>query len=111
MYPDPSHHPARRPPTADRLSHAEFHLREDGAAAVRSGFEHGERCWHCIVHDTDEWRYVGVRGLDLGPSPNLCAEDVEQGVERFAATLPVQQRRRRFNPDPLHVDRDGPVRD
>jgi hypothetical protein len=51
--------PARRPPIPDSVSHAEFHLREDGtgvgAAVVRSSLEHGERTWDVIVRDADEW--------------------------------------------------------
>jgi hypothetical protein len=114
MNPDPE--PARRPPTADALSHAEFRLREDGtgvgAAVVRSSFEHGERVWDIIIRDADEWHYVRVLGSDLGPFSNISTESVEQGIERFAATLPAEQRLRRLlNASPLHIGRDGKVRD
>jgi hypothetical protein len=37
---------------------------------------------------------------------------VEQGIERFAATLPAPDRiRHLLNANPLHIDRDGNVRD
>jgi hypothetical protein len=105
-----------RPATGDTVSHAEFHVREDGtgvgAAVVRSSFEHGERVWDVIVRDAHEWHYVRVLGSDLGAFPNISTEDIEQGVERFAATLPPQQRLRQLlNASPLHIGRDGKVRD
>ena len=114
MDPDPEQ--ARQPPTADVLAHAEFHRREDGAgvgaAVVRSSFEHGTRIWDVIVRDADEWHYVRVLGCDLGPFPNISTENIEQGVERFAATLPAGQRLRQIlNASPLHIGRDGEVRD
>jgi hypothetical protein len=106
----------RRPSTADTLSHAEFHLREDGtgvgAAVVRSSLKHGERAWDVIVRDADEWHYIRVLGSNLGPFPNISTENIEQGIERFAVTLPAQQRLRQLlNASPLHISRDGKVDD
>jgi hypothetical protein len=115
MDPDPERG-YRSPSTADILSHAEFHLCEDstgvGAAVVRSSFEHGERAWDVIVRDADEWHYIRVLGSNLGPFPNISTENIEQGIERFAATLPAQQRLRQLlNASPLHISRDGKVDD
>ena len=79
---------------------------------MRSSFEHGERVWDVIVRDADEWHYVRVLGFDLGPFSNISTEDIEQGVERFAATLPAERRLRQLlNASPLHIGRDGKVRD
>jgi len=51
-----------------------------------------------------------VLGVDLGPSTQLAPEDIEQGIERFAATLPDSYRLGALqNADPLHVDRAGTV--
>jgi hypothetical protein len=116
MDPDRSADPVRRSPIEDVRAHAAFHLREDGvgvgAGVVRSSFEHGEKFWDCIVRDAHESHYIRVRGSDLGPFPNISAEDVEQGVERFAATLPPRHRLRHLlNANPLHIERDGIVRD
>jgi hypothetical protein len=113
---DPYPEPPRRPPTADALSHAGFHLREDGtgigAAVVRSSFEHDERVWDVIVRDAEEWHYVRVLGFDLGPFSQISTENIEEGVERFAATLPAEQRLYQLvNASPLHIGRDGKVRD
>jgi hypothetical protein len=98
------------------LPHAEFRAREKpagiGASVVYSSFDRGRYVWDCIVTDGNEWNYVSVVGVDVGPHPNLSAEDVEQGVERFAATLPAAYRiRHLINAAPLHIDRDGNVSD
>ena len=51
-------------------------------------------------------------GSNLGPFPNISTENIEQGIERFAATLPAQQRLRQLlNASPLHISRDGKVDD
>jgi hypothetical protein len=51
-----------------------------------------------------------VLGVDLGPSPDLAREDLEEGIERFAATLPDSFRLRALlSANPLHVDRSGTV--
>jgi hypothetical protein len=107
---------AARSRAEDYRVHAEDRLGASpggiGAAAVYSGFQHGEHVWDCIVTDGSEWHYIRVLGSDLGPYPDLSAEDVEQGVERFAATLPSEYRIRHvLNANPLHIDRQGNVRD
>jgi hypothetical protein len=108
--------PGIRTPAKDLLAHAEFHAKENpsgiGAAVVRSVFEDGQRIWDCIVTDGREWHYIRVLGPELGPYPNLSSEDVEQAIDRFAATLPERYRiRHLLNANPLHIDRDGNVRD
>jgi hypothetical protein len=51
-------------------------------------------------------------GAGLPPFPNISSEQVEQGIERFAATLPARDRLRHLlNANPLHIDRDGTVSD
>jgi hypothetical protein len=86
-----------RSPAEYYRAHAELHARESpagiGAAVVRSAFEHDEHIWDCIF-------------------PNICSEDVELAVERFAAMLPAPNRiRHLLNANPLHLGRDGRVRD
>lgn len=103
-------------PVTDFRAHAEFHARESptgiGAAVVESSFEAGEHVWECIVTDGREWHYVRVVGVELPPFPNISTERVEQGIERFAATLPAQDRLRHLlNANPLHIDGDGTVSD
>jgi hypothetical protein len=103
-------------PIQEDLAHARFHARESatgiGAAVVSSEIEGRERSWECVVTDGREWHYVRVLGAGVGPFPNISAEDVEQGIERFAATLPAQDRLRHLlNANPLHIDRDGNVTD
>ena len=103
-------------PVADFRADAQFHARESptgiGAAVVKSSVEAGERVWECIVTDGREWHYVRVVGVDLPPFPNISSEQVEEGIERFAATLPAQDRLRHLlNANPLHIDADGAVSD
>jgi hypothetical protein len=103
-------------PVEEHLIHARFQARENptgiGAAVVGSAFEDGRHVWNCIVTDGREWHYIRVLGVDLGPSPDISPEDVEQGIERFAATLPAPDRIRHLvNANPLHIDRDGIVED
>jgi hypothetical protein len=44
--------------------------------------------------------------------PDLSGEDVEEGIERFAATLLSENRiRQLLNANPLHIDRQGSVED
>jgi hypothetical protein len=97
-------------------AHAEFHARESatgiGAAVVESSTDGGQHVWVCIVTDGQEWHYVRVVGVDLPPFPNISGEEVEEGIERFAATLPAQDRLRHLlNANPLHIDADGTVSD
>ena len=47
-----------------------------------------------------------------GRGASLSTEDIERGIERFAATLPAERRLRQLlNASPLHIGRDGKVRD
>ena len=101
-------------PVQEHLAHARLHARESptgiGAAAISSAIDGGDHAWECVVTDGREWHYV--RGTGVGPFPNLSTEDVEEGIERFAATLPAQDRiRHLLNANPLHIDREGNVSD
>lgn len=103
-------------PTRDFRAHAEFHARESpsgiGAAVIHSTSENDEHVWECIVTDGHEWHYVRVVGVDLPPFPSISTEQVEQGIERFAATLPARDRiRHLLNANPLHIRADGTVSD
>jgi hypothetical protein len=100
----------------DFRAHAEFHARESpsgiGAAVVESSVDSDERVWECIVSDGREWYYVRVVGVNLPPFPSISTEQVEQGIERFAATLPASNRiRHLLNANPLHIRADGTVSD
>jgi hypothetical protein len=102
-------------PAEDELrAHAEFGAQQSasgiGAAVARSGYTDGKQFWECIVSDGGEWHFIQVLGVDLGPSHDLGTEDVEQGIEAFAATLPESDRLRALlAANPLHVDRSGTV--
>jgi hypothetical protein len=103
-------------PVQEYLAHARFRAREStagiGAAVTSSEIEGCERAWVCVVTDGRDWRYIHVLGTDVGPFPNISAEAVERGIERFAATLPAQDRLRHLlNANPLHIDRDANVSD
>jgi hypothetical protein len=100
----------------DYLVHAQFHARDSpsgiGAAVVRSTFEGGHRLWDCIVTDGGEWHYLRVLGDEVGPFPDFSVEDIELAIERFASTLPTPSRIRHLqSANPLHLRRDGEVRD
>ncbi|MGZ6662896.1 MAG: hypothetical protein ACXVHL_36870 [Solirubrobacteraceae bacterium] len=106
----------RPDPIDEYPAHAEFHARENqtgiGAAVVSSEYEDGKRIWDCVVSDGGEWHYIRVESTELGPFPNISSEDVEEGIIRFAATLPAPDRiRHLLNANPLHMDRDGAVSD
>jgi hypothetical protein len=108
--------PILRSPTAEHLAHADFHARERpsgiGASVTNSSFEAGEHIWDAVVTDGHEWHYIRLVGSDLGPYPPLSTEDIEEAIERFAGTLPERYRiRHLLNANPLHVDREGNVRD
>lgn len=103
-------------PIQEHLAHAQFHARESaagiGTAVISSEIDGGERAWECIVTDGREWHYVRVLGAGVGPFPNISTEDVEEGIQRFAATLPSQDRiRHLLNANPMHIDREGNVSD
>ena len=103
-------------PAGGHLDHLAFRARVSdtgiGAAVVTARYEAGHRSWDCIVGDPDEWHYLRVIGVDLGPFVGLPPEDIEDGLERFAASLRAADRLRRLiNFNPLHIDRHGIVRD
>jgi hypothetical protein len=81
-----------------------------GAAVARSGYRDGEHFWECIVSDGEQWHFIQVLGVDLGPSEDLPIEDIEHGIERYAATLPDSNRLDAvLSANPLHVDESGTV--
>ena len=81
-----------------------------GATVTESGYGNGEHFWECIVSDGHESEFIRVLGLDVSPSPDIGPEAIEQGIERFAATLPESDRLRALlSASPLHVDRSGTV--
>jgi hypothetical protein len=83
-----------------------------GAAVVIAKCEAEHRIWDCIAGDSDEWHYLSVIGVDLGPFAAVPPEDIEDGIERFAATLPAEDRLHQLiNFSPLHVDRHRTVGD
>jgi hypothetical protein len=103
-------------PAERHLDHLVFRARVSdagiGAAVVTAKYEAGHRSWDCIAGDPEEWHYVQVIGVDLGPFTGLPPEDIEDGIERFAATLPATARLHQLiNFSPLHIDRHGTVSD
>jgi hypothetical protein len=47
-----------------------------------------------------------------GPFAGISPEEIEEGIERFAATLPAGDRLYRLlNFNPLHIDAEGNVGD
>ena len=103
-------------PSEDELrAHAAFNAGQNasgiGAAVVRFVRGDGEHYWECIVSDGDEWHFIRVVGLNLGSTPDLVTEDIERGIEQYAATLPESYRLDGLlNANPLHVDRGGTVK-
>lgn len=105
-----------QPSEDDVRSHAAFEAQRSpsgiGAAVARSGYSNGEHTWECIISDGSQWHFIEVVGVDLGPTTGLATEDVEQGIEAFAATLPESSRLDALlSANPLHVDRSGTVTD
>lgn len=103
-------------PAEERLSRLAFRARCSdagiGAVVVTAKYQAGHRCWDCIVGDPDEWRYLQVFGVGLGQFAGVPPEDIEDGIERFAATMAVADRLRGLiNVCPLHIDRQGTVGD
>ena len=103
-------------PIDDHLAYARFRARESpaaiGAAVVESLYENDAHVWDCVVTDCREWRYIRVVGPGLAPWLNLPPEQVDDGIERFAATLPeVGRIHHLVNANPLHIDRAGTVSD
>lgn len=83
-----------------------------GAAVLSSTFRDAAHRSECIISDGREWHYVTVLGPEVGAHPDISSQSVERGIERFAATLPADERLRALlNANPLHIDRAGIVRD
>jgi hypothetical protein len=104
------------PPESELRAHAAFNARQGvggiGAAVARFSRSGGGHYWECIVSDGDEWHSIRVLGVDLGSTPNLASQDIERGIESYAATLPESYRLAALlNANPLHVDRSGRVSD
>jgi hypothetical protein len=104
-------------PAEDELrAHAAFHARQSasgiGAAVARFDRSDSGHYWECIVSDGEDWHFIRVLGVDLGSTPDLANEDIERGIEAYAATLPESYRLSALlNANPLHVDRSGRVSD
>jgi hypothetical protein len=102
-------------PSEDELrAHAEFEAGRSasaiGAAVAQAGYSHGEPFWECIVSDGREWHFIRVVGTGLTPAEELPIEDIERGIERFAATFPESDRLAELvGANPLHIDRSGTV--
>jgi hypothetical protein len=104
------------PPEDQLREQAAFDARRSacgiGAAVARSGYSDGEHFWECIVSNGEEWHFIRVLGVGVGRSSDLTSQDIEQGIERFAATLPDSYRLDALlNTNPLHMDRSGTVID
>jgi len=105
-------HPSDDDLRADAAFRAQRSASGIGAAVARSSYGNGEHFWECIVTDGEEWHFIRVLGVDLSPSPDLGTDDVEHGIEQFAATLPESGRLLALlSANPLHVDRSGTVSD
>ena len=108
---------ARCSPVIDiQLTYAMSRVRQSdsriGAAVVRSVPAEATHLWDCLATDGHEWRYLRVLGVDVGPFPNLSPHRIEEGIERFAGTLPAAYRLRHLlNANPLHVEGSGSVSD
>lgn len=48
--------------------------------------------WECIVSEEDGRHFIRVLNVGLGTPTDLASEEIEQGIERFAATLPDSYR-------------------
>jgi hypothetical protein len=106
----------RSAPAQEQLARVAFRAAESasgiGAVVLAARFENGEHFWDCIVGAGDEWHYVRVISTELGPFNNVAPEEVEEGIERFAATLPADHRLYHLlNASPLHMDAHGNVSD
>ncbi len=103
-----------QPSDDDLRAHAAFAAQRSpagiGAAVERSGYSDGGHFWECIISDGTQWHFIRVLGVDLPPAPGLGTDDIEHGIEAFAATLPGLDRiDALLNANPLHVDRSGTV--
>jgi hypothetical protein len=107
---------ADRPDQADLREHAEFNARDSasgiGASVVRAEYRDGHHIWECMVTDRQEWHYIEVIGTDIVGFEELDPEEIERGIDRFAATLRSSYRfQALLNANPLHIDRGGQVTD
>jgi hypothetical protein len=83
-----------------------------GAAVVGAGFRAGNHVWECIISDGTEWHYVEVVGAGIGEFSELPEDEIEAGIERFAAGLAPEYRLRAvLNASPLRIDSRGHVGD
>jgi hypothetical protein len=104
-------------PSEDELrARAAFNAQQSaggiGAAVARFDRADDGHYWECIVSDGNEWHFIRVLGVDLGSTPDLTSEDIERGVETYAATLPESYRLGALlNANPLHVDSSGSLTD
>ena len=82
-----------------------------GAAVTRASRAGEDHVWECVIGDGRQWHYIRVAGTQLGAFPSVVNEDIEQGVEQFAATLPASDRLQALlNHSPLHIDANGTVK-
>jgi hypothetical protein len=105
---------ADRPDVEEVREHAAFHARNGtsgiGAAVVRAEYRDGHYLWECLVTNGAESHYIEVIGTPV--RPDLASEDIEQGIDSFAATLPSGDRLQELvNANPLHLDLSGQVTD
>jgi hypothetical protein len=108
--------PADRPDVEEVREHAEFNARESdsgiGAAVARAEYRDGHHVWECIVSDGQEWHHIEVIGTDVVGFEELQNDEIEQGIDRFAATLSSSYRLTALqNANPLHINRAGLVTD
>lgn len=108
--------PADRPDLEDVREHAEFNAREGtsgiGAAVVRAEYRDEHHVWECMVSDGQEWHYIEVIGTDVVGFEELENDEIERGIDRFAATLSSSYRLNALlNANPLHINRAGQVTD
>jgi hypothetical protein len=118
----------RSAPAEEHLVRIAFRARQSaggiGALVLAARFENGEHFWDCIIEaealggapgvvgDGHELHYIRVISTELGPFTNVAPEEVEEGIERFAATLPADHRLYHLlNTSPLHMDAHGNVSD
>jgi hypothetical protein len=81
-----------------------------GAAVIRASRAGEDHVWECVVGDGQRWHFIRVVGVRLGAFPSVVPEDIEQGIEQFAATLPASDRLHALlNHSPLHIDGSGNV--
>jgi hypothetical protein len=105
---------ADRPDSEDVREHAEFNARASasgiGAAIERTEYRDGHHVWECVVSDGQEWHHIEVIGTDVVGFEELENDEIERGIDRFAATLSSAYRLTALqNANPLHINRAGQV--